>query len=380
MTGRLLFVAAEPPAVGGSSTAAFALFRKLRADGVDVHFVTVVDPRDAPHFAALLGGPPGTIRGDDRFSVCAIAGSLHDQQPELAAIIHRLDPATIVGFGYRAAGAAKAAAPSRRVVFVTGSCKEAQYHVTSGRVADAVALDRWLAGHSAPPHPVEVAEGRAVETCDLIVTHSPQTLAFMEHFYPMAVGRIFPRVVSFAEWIGEDAATGLVSARPFEARDIDVLFVASGWDRIEKNYPLVRAIAARLPGRSVHVIGAVARPDRRTVHEGFLASRADTFERMGRARVVACPSLIDAAPGVLFEAAVLGCNLVASRNCGNWELCHPDLLAPSLDPDAWVACITRGCEQPYASSYQAFLDAGGYAEFVAVLTALTQPFTAEAVS
>ena len=33
---------------------------------------------------------------------------------------------------------------------------------------------------------------------------------------------------------------------------------------------------------------------------------------------------IDAAPGILFEGAVMGCNLVASKNCGNWEVCHPD--------------------------------------------------------
>jgi len=36
---------------------------------------------------------------------------------------------------------------------------------------------------------------------------------------------------------------------------------------------------------------------------------------------------LDPAPGILWEASVMGCNVVASRGCGNWQLCHDALLA-----------------------------------------------------
>lgn len=380
MNARLLLVAAEPPAIGGLSTASFALFRMLRAQGADVHYVTAIAPVDAAHVTALLSRSPGTGAPEPDVSVCALAGTLDGGDPGLAAIIERVDPAIVLGFGLRAAGAAKAAAPARRVVFVTGTCKEAEFHVVTGRAPDAVGLAQALAQGGPPPRRFARGEARCVEACDLIVTHSPQTLAFMEGFYPAAVGRIFPRAVSFAEWISADVGAWRASARPFDARDIDVLFVASDWSRVEKNYALVRAIARRLPERSVHVIGYGASPDRHIIREGFLASRAEVCARMGRARVVACPSLIDAAPGVLFEGSVLGCNLVASRTCGNWELCHPDLLAPSLDAEAFAECIRRGLERPYDDRRQRFLDAGGYAELLVLLEAFAEPFVSEAVS
>lgn len=377
---RLLFVSTEPPSIGGSSTASFALYRRLRARGLNVHYLVIVEPGDAPYFASLLGGTLTEGHGDDRVSLCALAAPPSGGPPELVAAIDRLDPTIVIGFGYRAAAAAKAAAPSRRVVLVTGCCKQAQHVVTSGRVADAVALNVHLAAGGPPPRLLDAVEAHSVAVCNLVVTHSPQTLAFMERFYPTEVGRIYPRVVSFAEWICEDAAAGIAAARPFDQRDINVLFVASGWDRVEKNYPLVRALARQLGDLTVHVIGDCARPDRRAVHAGFLSSRAEIFARMGRARVLVCPSLIDAAPGVLFEGSVLGCNLVASRNCGNWTLCHPDLVAATLDADAFADCIRLAQARPYPDSRQVFLDAGGCDEFVALLTAMADPFIAGAAS
>ena len=312
--------------------------------------------------------------------MCALSGSLSSVRPELAAAIDRCDPAIVIGCGYRAALVAKASTPGRRVVLLTGTCKQAEHYVVTGRVADAIELERMLAAGGPPPRLLNSVEARSVDACDLVITHSPQTLGFMERFYPTAIGKVYPRVVSFAEWICEDAVSGQSSMRPFDQRDIDVLFVASGWDRVEKNYALVRAIAGRLPDLTVHVIGDCERPDRHTVHEGFLSSRADVFERMGRTRVVVCPSLIDAAPGVLFEGSVLGCNLVASRNCGNWPLCHRDLVPAALEVEAFVECIRRARERPYPDSRQEFLDAAGCAELIALLTALATPFTAEVTS
>ena len=96
---------------------------------------------------------------------------------------------------------------------------------------------------------------------------------------------------------------------------------------------------------------------------------------MGRARAVACPSLIDAAPGILFEASAMGCNVVASRNCGNWEICHPDLLADPCTSDAFAACLTRARATKHADHLDRFLERRSYRELVKILTALSQPLS-----
>jgi hypothetical protein len=61
----------------------------------------------------------------------------------------------------------------------------------------------------------------------------------------------------------------------------------------------------------------------------------------------------------------MGCNVVASPNCGNWELCHEQLLADS--PAAFAGAIRRAVTTPYADNRERFR--GGYAELVDTLRA-----------
>src|SRR5206468_1730768 len=90
------------------------------------------------------------------------------------------------------------------------------------------------------------------------------------------------------------------------------------------------------------------------VHHGFIADRAILFELMGRARTVVSASAIDAAPGVLFEASALGCNVVASPNCGNAHLCHPDLLVERADAPSFIRAIRASLQRKYPDNAAAF--------------------------
>ena len=109
-------------------------------------------------------------------------------------------------------------------------------------------------------------------------------------------------------------------------------------------------------------------------HHEFLADRGALFELLGRARCVVCPSHIDAAPGVLFEASAMGCNVVASRNCGNWELCHSDLLADPVRLDRFAECSRRALRKKYVDNLEVFLARASYADFVRTLEAFGRPF------
>ena len=70
-------------------------------------------------------------------------------------------------------------------------------------------------------------------------------LLLYRHFFPSFEGKIYPRVVWFAEWIYRNASEYSYLASPFHQRDIDILFIASNWRRPEKNYPWVKTVAAR---------------------------------------------------------------------------------------------------------------------------------------
>jgi glycosyltransferase involved in cell wall biosynthesis len=164
----------------------------------------------------------------------------------------------------------------------------------------------------------------------------------------------------FAEWVAHDAAEYSSLALPFAERDIDVLFVASTWMRKEKNFGLVADIAERVPGFSVHVVGEFPESIPSVTHHGFVGTRADLFRIMGRARTVVCPSSFDAAPGILFEASVMGCNVVASKNCGNWELCNEQLLVTEYTADAFAESIRRAHSAKFADHMTRFLNRSSY--------------------
>jgi glycosyltransferase involved in cell wall biosynthesis len=120
----------------------------------------------------------------------------------------------------------------------------------------------------------------------------------------------------------------------------------------------------------VHVVGEADLACRGATHHGLIAARAALFALMGRARTLVCPSLLDAAPGVLFEAAALGCNVVASQNCGNWALCHPDLLARRMHPDAFVHAIGLSLKRPYQARLDTFLGTRSIQRLADVLAVL----------
>ena len=374
MSPRFLFGGTEVASLGGASTALYDLFQRFLKDGHDAHLVNILESQDAAFFQYTFEGSLGNPSGVANVSVCWLTDDPMAPQPALREIVERLNPDVLVGFGYYASMLFKQAAPERRTVFVTGSCQQAQDYIMSGRAEDAIALGQWLAGRAAAPRLLHPGERIAMDRVDLVVTHSPQTRSMIQWFFPSSMGKIYPDVISFAEWICDGALPWRDQARPFDDRDIDVLFIATDWDRPVKNYPLVEAIANQLGSRSVHIVGDVPHPTPHATHHGFLESRDTVFDLLGRARAVVSPSLIDAAPGILWEGSVLGCNVVASKNCGNWELCHPDLLVDPFGLESFVTCIRRALTRKFDDNRNVCLAQRGYTEFVALLTAFAQPF------
>ena len=373
MTTRFLIGSPGVPGYGGLPTAGYRLFARLLADGRDVSFVNLIGTSDAAIIARVFGPGAGNPERLPHVHECRLHEA--DGTSSLAELVSESDADVLIGLGHAATIALRSAAPGRRVVFMAGTCRQAQDTVTRGLARDGASLEAALASGITQPLFRHRDEERALEACDILVAHSPLTLSLFERCYPVWIGRIWPEVTSWAEWICDGALPWRARARPFDERDIDLCVVAADWSRREKNYPWVEALAAQRTGMSIHVIGQVPREIPGVTHHGLVASRDEVMTLMGRSRCVAAPSLIDAAPGVLFEAAIMDCNVVASRNCGNWELCAPDLLVEPFEFAVFADAVRRARVVKRADGLDTFLARAGYADLLDTLDALARPLT-----
>lgn len=374
MRPRFLFASMEPPGRGGSGTAGFELSQQMLADGHDVHSVSLFERRDSLFHSFVFGAPWGQHREGRNTHGCRLGKALEGPHPALEALVGEIAPDVIIGLGYRATVAVERARGTARLVLFAGTCKQAQDSVTTGRARDAISLARRLDRGDLTPRIINQEERAAVHRSDLVIANSELSLAMFHRFFPAHRGTIYPEAVFAAEWIAAAAHARRVPVLPFGERDIDVLFVASSWHRTIKNLPWVKAIARHLHGSRVHLAGESGDLPASITSHGFVASRHEMCALMARARCVACPSRMDSAPGILYEASALGCNVVASRNCGNWEICHPDLLVEPFHVDVFVDRIRRAVVRPYPDRMQSLLDRHTYARFIAAMNGLTRPF------
>ena len=99
-----------------------------------------------------------------------------------------------------------------------------------------------------------------------------------------------------------------------------------------------------------------------------MADRCTLFSILGDARTVASFSLYDAAPQILFEGSALGCNLVASKNSGNWVVCNESLLVDPLTDDGAEAAVRKSLGAKFPDNIEHFLAKHSYEGFVDVLS------------
>lgn len=358
---RIAFGCFEVPGWGGLTTATYRLFETMLADGHDVHYVNLILEPEVPRFRKMFGEKCENPRSLPNVHACHLRSALHEAHPELTALIDAIAPDRIVGVGDISAYLLKRASPESELVFLTAGCMQVNRSLPF--------TEQWAAMNgSGQIEPTDWKEREAVATSDLILTHSPMIRDLYTRLYPDHAEKISPSVFWFAEWIAQDAAEFENLALPFDERDVDALFVASSWKRAEKNFEMVAEIATHADGLSVHIVGEYPEPIPSATHHGFVASRADLFRIMGRARTVVCPSYFDAAPGILFEASVMGCNVVTSKNSGNWEICNDRLLVTDYAADAFAKAIRRARAEKLPDNMGLFVGASSYRSLERVLS------------
>lgn len=380
MPKRILIGCYEVPGYGGASTVAYRLFEDLQCQGLfEVFFVNLVSQEIAPYLRAVYGatlGNPRTLTNVHTLVLERAPFYPSSAHASLAQLIDALAPEILVGVDFIATLLLKSSAPDKRIVFITAGCDHAKQALLEKRVHSVVELlvriekQNTSSKFHLPPRVASLREAQAVECADLILVHSEMNRALYQYYFPEYASKLYPEPFSLAEWICQDAAPYLAFRKPFAERSIDMLFIASNWSRPEKNWALARELVRRYPGLEIHIVGESAEPVGNAIYHGLLTDRAALFQLMGNARVVVSPSRLDAAPGILFEAVMMGCNVVASKNCGNWEICNPALLAEALWVREFGERIERARTQEYHHNLEAFLQPSARQILIEILDVL----------
>jgi len=335
----------------------------MQAAGVDIHLVNIIDEQDDDYFHYIFGERLGNPDGLPDVHNCVLNQADFFADPTrtgLPELLGNLSPDIMIGMDCIPALMLKNSRPDIPVMFLACGSEQAHLYITSGKARDVISLRKSLERLKHPPATFPAREVVAMETCDLMLANSCLTRDLYRYFYPTHAGKIGTQVCWFTEWICQDAAQFKKLARPFSERQFDVLFIANNWSRKIKNYPLAERIISDCRDLEICIAGEIKYRPRHATCTGFIDSRQDLFSIIGNARSVVSTSVLDTAPGILFEAAVMGCNVVASRNCGNSRLCHPDLLVDPCKRKGFVHNVRLAAQKKYADKLDYFLDLNCY--------------------
>lgn len=369
---KILLGCYEIPGWGGASTSSYNLFRRMQRDGLDVHYLNIVDEQDADFFFYAYGDDYGNPKRLDNVHNCVLDERLFAAHPHLASLVSQLSPDLLLGSGFIAALLMKQAAPERRLVFLTAGCNQVKQYLISRKRWGTFTLSEFRQ-HVKPGYTFfHVREKEAVEICDFIITHSYMIKDLIQWLFPHCSGKVYSNVVWKAECIVQGALDFAELSRPFVERDIDVIFVASSWLRPEKNYALVRKIVSRNRGLNMHIVGEVDSRLRGAKEHGLVTKRRQLFTLLGRAKTLVCPSLYDPAPGILWEASAMGCNVIASKNCGNWMLCNDRLLVHPFELSSFVDRISLSLAGKLEDNMGYFWQTNSYQDLIDTISVLLE--------
>ncbi|GJL83893.1 MAG: hypothetical protein DHS20C01_35270 [marine bacterium B5-7] len=346
---RYVLCCFEAYGYGGAATAVYSLFRMLQGDGLDIHLISIVSNRDLQPFHEYFGSDMANPGRLDNVHICHIGDNAWSQHESLSLLLDEIQADVMIGYGTIAAYALGSLDRDASLIYCTVGFDQLGEYLERSTIHDLCEFRSVLQMSPAALPILHRQEEDAFKNADLVITHSDYVLEFSYGFYPDCAAKIISTPIWYYDWIVADVRKYPIQKTAFDERLYDIVFVASNWAREEKNYPLVKQICACCPDLRIQIIGLYPEAIDDVEHYGFVGDRRTLFTMMGDSRVLVCPSSYDSAPGILWEAVEMGCNVVASRNCGNWMLCHPELLTESMHVDSFKSAIEKAVGREYES-------------------------------
>lgn len=370
MKPKLLLACNQVPNYGGANTTFYILFEILQKAGWDVHYLNFIEHSRLKFYESTFGDCLGNPRKllNVHNLVFKHGGSL----PNLKGLIEMIKPDLMIGKNFITPYLLKSAGPDIETWFLPSSCSQIRNGIYQGMIdseVDAIEKTAFNGSSIFMSWPPEI---RAVESADRIICHTTTTCFWFNHFYPDHKHKISEKILWSAPLVHEKLNKQKLDLKTFDDRNIDILFVANRWSRAEKNYEMVKQIIEGCAGLNIHVVGECDDEIEGAVYHQFLLHNK-VIELMKNTKTVVSTSTYDPAPNVLFEASILGCNMIASKNCGNWELCHPELLVEPHCLENYLEKIPLSLKRKFEDNLEYFLQ-------VDTVTQLTDLFNGNKVS
>lgn len=357
---KILIGCFEVPGWGGASTSAYELFSNFYKDGHEVTFVNLISTLHGEYFKTLfdvnLGNPKQLPNVYNYF----LTPPDYSYQEKLEEIINKINPDVILAIGWIAAIVMKKASPQKKLIYLTTGSDQVKNYIKFKKLDSYLYLEKFIKKNNYRLSILSKEEREAVVSADFVITHSEMMQDVYKYFYKSMRGKIFSETIWFAEWIYNDAINYKHFSKNFNEREIDVIFIASDWARLEKNYILVKKLVKHFDDLNIYVVGKVPEEVGTATYTGVLTDRNKLFEMLGNTKTVVCPSIFDSAPGILFEASALECNIITSKNCGNWQICNKALLVDPFEKKYFYEKISVSLEKKFEDNVHYFLQSGSY--------------------
>jgi glycosyltransferase involved in cell wall biosynthesis len=364
MNKKILIGCFEIPGWGGASTSAYDLFAQMLNDGYDVSFINLISENDETLFETLFNNSLGNPKHLPNVHNYFLAPPQYGLQDKLVSLIEEISPNVILATGWIAALIMKKASPKRKLIYLTSGSDQVKSYIQFKRLDDYLYLEKYMKKNSHHLKTLSKQEKEAVILSDFVITHSDMIHSVYEYFYPTMTGKIYSDVIWFADWIYKEASNYNYLSKNFSEREIDLIFISSDWTRPEKNYKFVKKLAALIKDISIHIVGLALEYIPGVTFDGVITDREKIFELLGNSKTIVCPSVFDAAPGILFEASALGCNIITSKNCGNWKICNELLLVDPFTLKTFKEKIILSLQQKFPDNINFFLQTGSYKNLI----------------
>lgn len=363
---KILISSFEVPGWGGACTSAYELFAKMQNDGYDVSFINLISENDRVFFETLYNGSLGNPKQLKNVYSNYLSVPQYDYQKKLDELVQDISPDVILAVGWIAALVLKKTVTTELVYLTTGSDQVKSY-IRYKRLKDYLYLEKYIRENKYKLKKISKEESRAVDASDLVITHSQMMQDVYRYFYNTLAGKIYSETIWFSEWIYKEANNYQHLSRNFSEREIDLIFIASDWKREEKNFKFVKKLVSSFKGLKINVVGIAAEYISGVDFSGIIVDREHLFGLLGNSKTIVCPSVFDAAPGILFEASALGCNIITSKNCGNWQICNEKLLVDPFTVSEFRNKIILSLEKKYPDNMDFFLNANSYRKLIEVV-------------
>lgn len=184
-------------------------------------------------------------------------------------------------------------------------------------------------------------ELKTISSVDGVIFNSRLTERLMRSFYGDAITRSEMRNTSLLN-------NYMVTGSNISDRKYDVIFVCSQLWRKIKNASFVKKLFLdkRLDPYNKLVIGdgdifdSLEIPNLTVIQQ---QPNSVVLDRMRESKLLVLPSLFDSSPNTLYEAVECGCNILTSKNIGNWHLLNPKSVCDDVyDKEEWLSKIELG--------------------------------------